>query len=211
MKRATMNERPPANQQSLHGQRRSTGASGSRGDGSAPRFGAGGDANAASALYALLDQDLRRFARARLRGHRTMTLLNTTALVHEAYLKLVDAQSLSLDDRGHVLAYAARAMRSVVVDFARARNAERRGGGAQHGSIDTAIEASLAAAPENDVLRIHEALDVLAKADERLAQVVELRYFGGLGENEIAGLLDRSERTVRDRDEGRLLLFAALE
>jgi RNA polymerase sigma factor (TIGR02999 family) len=102
-------------------------------------------------------------------------------------------------------------MRSVIVDFARARQAERRGGDAVHVVLDTGIAAN-AVAPENDVLRVHEALDVLAQADARLAQVVEMRYFGGLTEPEIAQALDVSERTVRrDWDKARLLLFAALQ
>ena len=109
------------------------------------------------------------------------------------------------------MTYAARVMRSVIVDFARARQAERRGGDAQHVAADTALEGSLGGGRETDVLRVHEALEVLASADERLARVVELRYFGGFSEIEVADLLGCSERTVRrDWDEARLLLAAAL-
>ena len=94
---------------------------------------------------------------------------------------------------------------------ARARQAERRGGDAEHVVLDTAMGERLAA-PENDVLRVHEALDVLAQADARLAQVVEMRYFGGLSEAEIAEGLGVSERTVRrDWERARLLLLAALD
>jgi RNA polymerase sigma factor (TIGR02999 family) len=170
-----------------------------------------GDAHAAGAAFSLLYADLRRLARARLRQHQTMTLLDTTSLVHEAYLKLVGAQALPVEDRRHFFAYASRVMRSVIVDFARARQAERRGGDAEHLVLDTALGDKLAA-PESDVLRVHEALDVLAQADERLAQVVEMRYFGGLSEAEIAQALGLSERTVRrDWERARLLLLAALE
>jgi len=170
-----------------------------------------GDAQAAGEAFSLLYADLRRLARARLRQHQTMTLLDTTSLVHESYLKLMGAQALPVADRQHFFAYASRVMRSVIVDFARARLAERRGGDAEHVVLDTALGERLAA-PENDVLRVHEALDVLAQADERLAQVVEMRYFGGLSEAEIAATLDVSERTVRrDWERARLLLLAALE
>jgi len=139
-----------------------------------------------------------------------MTLLDTTSLVHETYLRMVGAQALPAEDRRHFLTYATRVMRSVIVDFARARNAERRGGDAEHVVLDTELLDKVAA-PENDVLRVHEALDVLAQADARLAQVVEMRYFGGLSEAEIAEVLDVSERTVRrDWEKARLLLLAAL-
>lgn len=170
-----------------------------------------GDAHAAGAAFGLLYQDLRRMARSRLRQHQTMTLLNTTSLVHESYLKLVGAESVPVQDRHHFFAYASKVMRSVIVDFARARLAERRGGDAEHLVLDTAISDKLAA-PENDALRVHEALQVLEQADPRLAQVVEMRYFGGLTEAEIAAALDVSERTVRrDWEKARLLLLAAME
>jgi RNA polymerase sigma factor (TIGR02999 family) len=170
-----------------------------------------GDQDAAGEAFSLLYADLRRLARSRLRQHQTMTLLDTTSLVHESYLKLVGAQSLPVEDRQHFFAYAAHVMRSVIVDFARARLAERRGGDAEHVVLDTAMGDGIAA-PENDVLRVHEALDVLAQADARLAQVVEMRYFGGMTELEIADALGLSERTVRRSwEKARLLLFAALE
>jgi len=170
-----------------------------------------GDQAAAGAAFSLLYDDLRRLARARLRQHQTMTLLDTTSLVHESYLKLVGAQGLPVEDRHHFFAYAARVMRSVIVDFARARLAERRGGEAVLVVLDTELGDKLAA-PETDVLRVHEALEVLAQADPQLAQVVELRYFAGLTENEIAELLGQSERTVRRSwDKAKLLLTAALQ
>jgi RNA polymerase sigma factor (TIGR02999 family) len=169
-----------------------------------------GDQQAAGAAYSLLYQELRRLARAKLRQHQTMTLLDTTSLVHESYLKLVGAEALPVEDRHHFFAYAARVMRSVIVDFARARAAERRGGDADHLALDTVLSDKIAA-PESDVLRVHEALEVLAQADERLARIVEMRYFGGLSEVEIAEVLGLSERTVRrDWEKARLLLTAAL-
>jgi RNA polymerase sigma factor (TIGR02999 family) len=170
-----------------------------------------GDEQAASQMFALLYDDLRRLARARLRQHQTMTLLDTTALVHESYLKLAAASHGAVEDRQHFFAYASHVMRSVIVDFARARLAERRGAGAEHVALDTAAAAGLVGA-EGDVLRVHEALEVLARADARLAQVVEMRYFGGLTEAEIAEALGLSDRTVRRCwDKARLLLAEALK
>ena len=170
-----------------------------------------GDRQAAGEAFSRLYDELHRLAHAKLRRHQTMTLLDTTSLVHESYLRLIGAQALPVEDRHHFFTYAARVMRSVIVDFARARLAERRGGQAEHVVLDTGIAASQAA-PENDVLRVHAALELLAQADERLAQVVEMRYFGGLTEPEIAQALNLSERTVRrDWEKARLLLFAALQ
>ena len=170
-----------------------------------------GDKDAAGELFSTLYPELRRIARARLRQHKSMTLLDTTALLHESYLKLVGAHSLPVEDRRHFFTYAATVMRSVIVDFARARAAERRGGLVDHVALDTQISSSVPA-PETDVLRVHEALEVLAKADARLAHIVELRYFGGLSDAEIAEALGLSERTVRrDWEKARLLLSAALD
>ncbi len=170
-----------------------------------------GDKDAAGAAYSVLYEELRRLARAKLRPHRDMTLLDTTSLVHESYLRLMGAEALPVEDRHHFFAYASRVMRSVIVDFARARAAERRGGEAEHVVLDTMLSEQVAA-PENDVLRVHEALDVLERADERLARIVEMRYFGGLSETEIAEVLGLSDRTVRrDWEKARILLKAALE
>jgi RNA polymerase sigma factor (TIGR02999 family) len=169
-----------------------------------------GDSQAAGEAFSVVYGELRRLARARLRQHKTMTLLDTTALVHESYLKLVGTDGVPVEDRHHFFAYASRVMRSVIVDFARAKLAERRGGEAEKVVLDTALGDRLAA-PEGDVLRVHEALEVLAQADERLAQVVEMRFFGGLTEPEIAEVLGLSERTVRrDWEKARLLLLAQL-
>jgi RNA polymerase sigma factor (TIGR02999 family) len=171
----------------------------------------GGDERAAGEAFSLLYDELRRLARVRLREHRTMTLLDTTALVHESYLKLAGIDALPVIDRHHFFAYASKVMRSVIVDFARARLAERRGGGAEKIVLDTGLGERLPA-PEDDVLRVHEALDVLAQADARLAQVVEMKWFGGLTEEQIAGSLGLSERTVRrDWEKARLLLRAQLD
>jgi len=170
-----------------------------------------GNQQAAGDAFSLLYAELHRLARSKLRHHQSMTLLDTTSLLHESYLRLVGAQALPVSDRHHFFTYAARVMRSVIVDFARARLSERRGGDVDRVVLDTSIAGDVAT-PEHDVLRVHDALEVLAKADERLARVVELRYFGGLNEAEIAETLGTSERTVRrDWEKARLLLLAALE
>jgi len=172
---------------------------------------AAGDEQAAANAFTLLYDDLKKLAHAKLRRHQTITLLDTTALVHESFLKLVGNRALALGDRRHFFTYAARVMRSVIVDFARARLADRRGGGIHRVTLNTGIANALAT-PDMDVLRVSEALDVLAAADARLAQVVELRYFGGLTETEVAEVLQLTERTVRrDWHKAKLLLAAALD
>jgi len=170
----------------------------------------GGDDNARERLFALLYDELHTLARSRLRRSETITLLDTTALVHESYLRFVDARRLEFTDRGRFFAFAASIMRSIVIDQVRRRRAERRGGGAEHVEVDEQIADSL---PQDDeqVLRVHEALEELSVLDHRLAQVVEMRYFAGLTEVDIADALGITERTVRrDWDKARTLLFAAL-
>lgn len=161
-------------------------------------------------LYQLLYADLHRLAHARLRGGDGPTLLDTTGLVHESYLRLVHSQQLHLADRQHFLAYAARAMRSVVVDMLRAARAERRGGLAWRVTLDSAVHGVLPSG-EAEVLAVHEALDALAEVDERLVRVVELRYFVGLEMDEIAQALGIGKRTAeRDWEKARSFLWAAL-
>lgn len=139
-----------------------------------------------------------------------MTLLDTTSLLHESFLKLIGSAALPIEDRQHFFAYAARVMRSVIVDFARARRTERRGGNLNQVTLEILLSQQVVG-PEDDALRIHEALDVLEKADARLARVVEMRYFGGLTEAEIAQALGISDRTVRrEWEKARLLLKAVM-
>jgi RNA polymerase sigma factor (TIGR02999 family) len=160
-------------------------------------------------LSSQLYRQLHVLARARLRSGGRETLLDTTALVHEAYLRLAGADMAS-DEQRSFLAYASRTMRSVIVDFARRRQAERRGGDACIVTL-TGNLAEPGSAAADDIVRVHEALDELASIDARLAQVVEMRYFAGLTEPEIARALDVSERTVRrDWEKARLLLADAL-
>ena len=170
-----------------------------------------GDQDAAATAFSLVYEELKRLAQAKLRRHQTITLLDTTSLVHESFLKLVGNRALAVRDRQHFFAYAARVTRSVIVDFARARLRDRRGGDAQLVTLDTGLGDKLSAS-EHDVLRVNEALEVLAAAEPRLAQVVEMRYFGGLTEVETAELLGLTERTIRrDWNKAKLLLAATLE
>ena len=170
-----------------------------------------GDADALNRVFAALYPELHNLARSRLRRTQPLTLLDTTALLHESYLRLVKLGQLKVESRAHFLAYAARTMRSIVVDFARSRLAERRGGGAQEVSLDTEIAAGVHT-PEEEIVRVHDALNDLAQVDERLVRVVEMRYFGGLTEEEIGTALGVTERTVRrDWEKARLLLAIALK
>lgn len=174
------------------------------------RAAALGDRQAADRAIDLLYAELRSVARSRLRSAGELTLLDTTALVHESYLRLSGAGPLEFADRKHFLAYAAKVMRAVVVDALRERAAERRGGQAQHVTLGTEIGPG-ATMHDDDALRVHEALEELAQVDQRLAQVVEMRYFGGLSEIEIAECLGVSERTVqRDWQKARALLSITL-
>lgn len=160
-------------------------------------------------VSAQLYRELRVLARARLRHGGRETLLDTTALVHEAYLRL-ERVGTTPDERRRFLAYASQTMRSVIVDFARKRQTERRGGELIFVTL-TAAPADGPATAADDIVRVHEALDELAQIDARLAQVVEMRYFAGLTEAQIAQALDISERTVRrDWEKARLLLADAL-
>ena len=139
--------------------------------------------------------ELKRIARARLRGSGLQGTMQTTALVHDSYLKLAAGRGLEIGDRLMFLAYASRVLRSIVIDLVREQRALRRGGDLQVVTLDTA--AGEAAAPPVDVETVGHALDDLAKLDEGLARLVELRFFGGLTEREIAEALGVSERTVR--------------
>jgi RNA polymerase sigma factor (TIGR02999 family) len=155
--------------------------------------------------------DLRRLARSRLQRSEDITLLDTTALVHESYLRFQSNPGLEGLSAGQFLGYASRVMRFVVIDFVRQRHAERRGGEQQRVTLNTDVAEAVSVADE-DVLRLHEALEALAQVDDRLARIVEMRCFGGLGEAAIAEALGVNERTVRRGwQKARLLLKLALE
>ena len=170
----------------------------------------GGDRGAVDQLFDALYPDLRRIAHARLAPHRRNGLLDTTALVHECYVKFASLQRLGVEDRAHFLAYSARVMRSIIVDMARASQAERRGGGQEHVTLNTANGADVRQ-PEDEIVDVDAALADLARLDPRLASVVEMRYFGGLSEVEIGQALGLTDRTVRrDWEKARVLLRVAL-
>jgi RNA polymerase sigma factor (TIGR02999 family) len=169
-----------------------------------------GDAAARNELFTAAYDSLKRLAHARLRESGRPDSLDTTALVHESYERFVKAGALRADNRRAFFAYASQVMRSVVVDLARERLSARRGGGAPQLTLDTLLSAEIPATDEG-VLRVHEALAALEKAEPRLAKVIEMRYFGGYTESEIAEALDLTDRTVRrDCEKGLLLLKAVL-
>ena len=170
----------------------------------------GGNREALDRVLGTLYDELHAMARRQLAGQQEQTL-DATALVHEAYLKLIGSHGAEFGDRAHFFAYAATAMRSVVVDHVRQRLAQKRGGGLER-VTSIPEDGDGAIRLDEELLALDGALDKLAAVDPRLAQVVELRYFGGLSELEIAALQDRSERSIRrDWQKARLFLLASLE
>ncbi len=168
-----------------------------------------GDRAALDRVLGTLYHELHAMARRQLAGQYGQTL-DATALVHEAYLKLIGRRDVQFDDRAHFFAYAASAMRSVVVDYARQRLAQKRGGDLHRVTeLPDDVEGGLRL--DEDMLGLDTALTKLAAVDVKLAQVVELRYFAGLSEQEIAELLKRSERSIRrDWQKARMFLLASL-
>ena len=163
------------------------------------------------ALFARLYPNLRRMARAQLRQHERLTLLDTTGLVHESFLRMARGDGTPIADAGQFMGYASRVMRFVVIDFVRKRHAQRRGGERVQVTLDTGVGES-ASLDDTQLLRMHDALETLATVDERLVRIVEMRCFGGLPELEIARLLGLSDRTVRRQwQKARLMLQAAME
>mgnify|MGYP001611343815 CR=1 FL=1 len=146
-------------------------------------------------LYPIVYDELRRLAHSHRTRHGPSDTLNTTAIVHEAYLRLAEGDAVRWNDRSHFLALASRAMRFVLVDHARAQSAEKRGGGVRDISLDEAVLP-----PEDrsdDLLAIDEALTRLEGHDTRLAQLVQLRFFGGLSYEEVAAVTSLSVPTVK--------------
>lgn len=158
-----------------------------------------GDAEAASELYPLVYDELRAVAARALARERAGHSMERTELVHEAYLRLLGAADVSWQDRAHFLAVAARAMRQVLVDHARKRRAAKRGGGAAARPLDEAggVPDPSDALPAEELLALDDALARLDEVAPRLRAVVEYRFFGGLGEREIAHLLGVTDRTVQ--------------
>lgn len=168
-----------------------------------------GDLDAANHLFPLVYRELRAMAHRQLARRVPGDSLVTTALVHEAYLKLVDRSRASFNDRGHFFAVAARAMRQILVDQARKRGSQKRGGGVrkvafEEGKVPLAERAA-------EVVALDEALTRLEEIEPRLGRVVELRFFGGLSVEEAAEALDVSPRTVkRDWRSARIFLHREL-
>ncbi len=154
-----------------------------------------GDAAAAERLFPVVYDELRVLAGHLFRGHRPGATLQPTALVHEAYLKLIDGAG-AFENRAHVVAVAAKAMRHILVDRARRHSAARHGGGRDRVTLDEALAGK--DERDVDVLALDEALSRLAELDQRKAQIVELRFFGGLGIEETAVALGIARSTVTD-------------
>jgi len=162
-------------------------------------------------LFETLYHDLYRVAKSRVWQDAQSLDLSATALVNETYVRLVQLDELRVSDRQQFFAYAATVMRSVIVDMARARVAQCRGGGHTEVQLDTFLEGSLANPQDDAVLAINDALDQLAAVSPRLAKMVEMRYFAGLSVEETASALGVTERTVgRDWVKARSLLAAIL-
>jgi RNA polymerase sigma factor (TIGR02999 family) len=169
-----------------------------------------GSSSSAHELFELLYTELRSLAHQQARRHAEGAV-HTTTLVHEAYLRFRSSGNLQIADQRHFLAYASHVMRSIVVDQARGRLAAKRGAGSTPLTLDTGIIGSTVAG-DAEVIKIHEALAELTALDQRLGKIVEMKYFGGMTENEIAEALELSARTVqRDWEKARLFLSAALQ
>lgn len=170
----------------------------------------GGSQDASARLMPLVYEELRRLAREYLRRERGDHTLQATALVHEAYLRMVDEKNVSWKDRAHFYGIAARLMRQILVDHARAHNAAKRGGLEQKFSLDEARD--LPAPGATDLVALDGALEHFAKTYPRKSEVVELKFFGGLETNEIAEVLQVSEKTVlRDWSFAKLWLCRELK
>jgi len=154
-----------------------------------------GDQAALDRLMPLVYEELRRQARRHLRRERRDHSLQTTALVNEAYLRMVDLERVRFENRAHFFAISARLLRQILVDLARRRTTQKRGGGAQRIALTESIEDG--SGPDVDLAELDEALQSLTEFDARKGQVVELRFFGGLTEEETASVLQVSPETVR--------------
>ena len=153
-----------------------------------------GDQDALSRLMPVVERELHRIARRYMAGERQGHSLQATALVNEAYLRLIDIQLVDWENRAHFLAMAARVMRRILVDSARAKRYQKRGGGGVRVTLDDGVLPANELSP--DVIALDDALDALAAIDERRSRVIELRYFGGLTVEETALVMKVSPDTV---------------
>ncbi|MGH7630593.1 MAG: ECF-type sigma factor, partial [Gemmatimonadales bacterium] len=160
-----------------------------------PRASRSGSRDALDGLFSLLYDELRRIAHRQLTGQSRDGTLNTTALIHEAYLRMIDQTQADREDRAHFFAYAARAMRAIIVDSARRRCARKRGGHLSHVSFD---DRDLPIESQAEmIVAVDSALTRLTEVSERLSRIVECRFFGGMSLDETAVALSVSDRTVR--------------
>ena len=155
----------------------------------------GGKRESANLLLSLVYDELRRIARKHLNKERSDHTLQPTALVHEAYLKLIDISDVDWQDRAHFFAFASQTMRRILVDYARARNTDKRGGVAQRIALEDTV--NLSNERNLDLLALDEAMQQLAEFDEQQSKIVELRFFGGLTIKETAHILSISPATVK--------------
>jgi len=174
------------------------------------RSWSGGDESALARLMPIVYEELHRLAHSYMKRERAGHTLQTTALVNEAYIRLVDANLVQWQDRAHFFGIAARLMRRILVDFARTRGYQKRGGKLRKLSLDEALLIS--PEPQEDLVGLNDALNALAELDPRKARVVELRYFGGLSVEETAEVLKVSGITViRDWNMAKLYLLEELK
>lgn len=168
-----------------------------------------GNQSALDELYPLVYDELHRLARRYMSRERKGHTLQTTALINEAYVRLVDQKNVHWANRSHFFAISAQIMRRILIDHARRHAYAKRGGGAQQVSLEEV--AAITPNPSRELVRLDEALKSLAEMDPRRSQVVELRYFGGLSNEEIAGVLNISANTVtRDWNMARAWLYHQL-
>ena len=153
-----------------------------------------GDESALDRLVPIVHSELRRIARRCMAGERAGHSLQATALVNEAYLRLIDVKHVNWQNRAHFLAMSARFMRRILVDYARSKRYQKRGGGAVNVTFDEGLP--VAAEPAMDLVALDDALKALATVDERKSRVIELRFFGGLSVEETANVLEVSPETV---------------
>ncbi len=169
-----------------------------------------GDTDAFNRVYEMVYDELRNIAHRQLYRHRQSDTLNTTALVHEAYERLVGNSQIEWQDRNHFYALTSRAMRYILVDYARSRNAKKRGGNKLNVPLDAVQLAIEERSAELEAL--DEALKQLSSHNKQLEQLVELKFFGGLTYKEIAAIMDRSERSLRrDWQRARTWIYSAMK
>ena len=154
----------------------------------------GGDRSALEALTPLVHNELHRLARGYMAGERPGHTLQTTALINEAYLRLINVKEIQWQNRAHFFAICAQTMRRILVDFARSRGFQKRGGAVKHVDFEHAL--TIGSQPEANLVALDDALQQLAEVDKRKSQVVELKFFGGLDVKEIAEVLKVSADTV---------------